>query len=87
MIASGDLPLLASRAIRPLSSWSLPLTVAPADKLEGLRQVRVALAVALAGQFTRGAAEGLEERVVHLAVGHLCGSCAGAAPRTPWLCR
>ena len=29
VISSGDLPLLASRAIRPLSSRSLPLTVAP----------------------------------------------------------
>src|SRR5208283_146416 len=45
-----------------------------ADELEGLRQVRVALALALAGQLSRGAAEGLQERVVHLAVGHLCGS-------------
>ena len=44
-----------------------------ADQLQGLREVRVALALALAGQLAGGAAEGLEERVLHLAVGDLGG--------------
>ena len=51
----------------------MPLTVGAADQLEGLREVRVALALALAGQLAGRPAEGLEERVLHLAVGDLGG--------------
>ena len=46
----------------------------PADQLQGLREVRVALALAFAGQLAGGAAERLQEGVLHLAVGDLGGT-------------
>ena len=73
MICSGDLLLLASCGHPAVVVAELAVDGRAADQLEGLREVRLAFALALAGQLAGGPAEGLQERVVHLAVGDLRG--------------
>ena len=85
MICSGDLSLLASCGHPAVVVAELAVDRRAADQLEGLREVRVALALAFAGQLAGGPAEGLEERVVHLAVGDLAWpGRRWAGRRTAW---
>ena len=73
MICLGRLAALGELGHPAVVVAELAVDGRAADELEGLREVRVALALAFAGQLAGGAAEGLEEGVVHLAVGDLRG--------------
>ena len=74
MICLGRLAALGELGHPAVVVAELAVDRRAADQLEGLRQVRVALALALAGQLAGRPAEGLEERIVHLAVGDLGGT-------------
>ena len=73
MISSGDFVALGQLGHPAVVVAELAVDRRAADELQGLREVRVALALALAGQLAGRPAEGLEERVLHLAVGDLRG--------------
>ena len=77
---SGDLLGLGELGHAAVVVAELAVDRRAADQLQGLREVRVALALAFAGQLAGRPAERLEERVLHLAVRDLRGSRAPGRP-------